>query len=68
MTEERSGKAMYPRHGWGALASDPWRQIGASGPEYREIMRRIWLRQGGSQEVLDQLIPPEPQVARDRRP
>lgn len=53
----------YPTHGWGALAADPWMPVGADGPEYREILRRIWLRQGGTDEVFEVLMPPKP--ARD---
>jgi hypothetical protein len=60
MTEDGRRKRSHPTHDWGALATDPWRPIGAAGPEYREVMRRIWTRQGGSDETFERLMPPEP--------
>lgn len=50
----------YPTHGWGALAADPWMSVGADGPEYRESLRRIWLRQGGSNEDFEARMPAKP--------
>jgi hypothetical protein len=33
-------------------------EIGARGEEWREVLRRIWWRQGGSDETFEQMIPP----------
>ena len=53
-------KPLYPAHGWGKLAENPWLQIGPRSEAYREVLRRIWRRQGGGGEALfDLLIPPE---------
>lgn len=66
MSEVTDRKTQHPRHGWGKLADDPWREIGATGPEYREVLRRIWLRQGGSEEMFERLVPPEPTPSLER--
>lgn len=56
MTEPVRSKPMHPTHDWGSLASDPWRRVGATGRGYRDVLRRIWLRQGGTDETFERLM------------
>ena len=54
----------YPAHDWGKLAEDPWLPIGSDSEEHRQVLRRIWLRNGGAADVFEQLSPP---VKADKR-
>ncbi len=57
MTDETKAKTRYPTHGWGALAQNPWLEIGPNSEEHREVLRRIWRRQGGDEASFDLILP-----------
>ena len=59
-------KPMYPGHSWGKLAADPWLRIGSDSEECRAVLRRYWVRNGGTEE-FERLVPPPDVVKRTGR-
>jgi hypothetical protein len=60
MAEAKTGRRSHPAHGWGRLAENPWLDIAPLDAEQREVMRRIWWRQGGSDEMFEFLMSARP--------
>ena len=58
MDDKQPQKAIWPTHGWGALARDPWMKIGSDSETHRQVLRRYWVRNGGDGEIFDELVPP----------
>lgn len=57
MTSDRAGKALYPTHDWGRMASDPFMTVGREDTEARDMLKRMWTRSGGDPVDFDALIP-----------
>ena len=60
-----AGKPKYPTHHWGAWAADPWgSDIVPDTPAWTAAMKRVWIRDGGTEADFDAIFGQSSQVHR----